>query len=79
MKKIRKGNDIEILWSIYTKNPDGSTTPYVLGGKDLKLSAKISDTRVIEIAFGYGITATNFTPTLNSNKNLSIDVGFVVE
>lgn len=49
MKKIRKGNDIEILWSIYTKNPDGSTTPYVLGGKDLKLSAKISDTRVIEI------------------------------
>lgn len=30
-------------------------------------------------AFGYGITATNFTPTANPNKNLSIDVGFVVE
>ena len=30
-------------------------------------------------AFGYGITATNFEPTANPNKNLSIDVGFVVE
>jgi hypothetical protein len=30
-------------------------------------------------AFGYGITATNFKPTANPNKNLSIDVGFVVE
>lgn len=39
MEKIRKGNDIEILWAIYSGN-GGNVAPYNLEGKNLTLYLK---------------------------------------
>lgn len=62
MKNIRKGNDIQIAWSIYTTN-DGNREPYILEGKNLALTllTPFNKEKVVDfIVDGNTITFTYF-------------------
>lgn len=51
MKRIRKGNDIEVKWSIY-KDVDGVTSPYIMDRKNIKLYLN-TPSNVVEITDFY--------------------------
>lgn len=48
MKSIRKGNDIEVRWTIFAESGNGSS-PYSLDGKDLSLYARFSTARIVQV------------------------------